>query len=170
MDIRERILKIFQQNRKNPNDVFNEDYFLTYLIPNPSQNHNLKFIHNSFKGNNRHNNFLNDIQIEFGICFSFKDKDKNYKLEEFIERVNNLILNKKASRAALNYRLKHIFHSGRFITQNLVILLFISFLWTINITTKIIAVLIFLTFNLGAIYFYQKEKKYLNKLKERIIN
>lgn len=169
MDIQERILKIFNQNRKNPNDEFIEDYFLTYLIPNPSQNHNLGFINNSFKGNNRHHNFLEDIQIEFGICFSNKDKDRNYKLEEFIERVTNLLSNKKASKAALTFRFKHMFHSSSFIYQNIVLLLFALLLWKINVFFKIIAVLIILIFNLGAIYFYQKERKYLTKLKEKIL-
>ena len=169
MDIRRTTIDIFQKNRSKKSEYFNEDYFLTYLIATPQQNHKIGHIHNSFDGNRRHNSFLDDIQLEFAICFSFKDKDKNYSLEKFISRIEELTNNKRATNSALNYRLNQKYGWHRLVIINLVFLIILFQGFKRNIILGVFLGTLVLGINLLSIFIYQKEKTYYQKLK-RIVD
>lgn len=99
-EIKDIILRIFNEERQKPDAVFSESHFLDFLtFPAHSKN----TIKNTFKGVRRYYRFMGKLELEFGICFSIPDLDKYYSIDciskKVIERINkrrgNLIILKR---------------------------------------------------------------------------
>ena len=100
-EIKEKILRIFNEKREKPNTDFDESHFLDYLTF-PAKNKGQ--IKNSFKGVRKYYRFMDSLEIEFSICFTLSDLDNPYysvaqltkKIQERIsKRKGNLIIIKQ---------------------------------------------------------------------------
>lgn len=100
---REKILELFEKHRAAPGSSFDESNFLDYLLSNPTSK---RAVYNSFRGLRRFNSFLEEVQSEFSICFSLKDREANYALSKFIERVAELREEPNSSLASLRNQIK----------------------------------------------------------------
>jgi len=161
---REIIIGIFEKHREVKYSSFDEEHFLDYLMAKPSGK---GAIHNSFCGLRRFNKFWNEIQLTFGICFSLKDRDKNYSLDDFVKRIEQLKNNPKSSRAALKYQMKFGFEWNIFISVNSILGAFIVWLFEFFPITALLTGVLFV-FNFKLIKLHLTEKKYLKKLEQKI--
>lgn len=163
-EVKHRILAIFEKHRKSPGVEFDENHFIDYLLPQPK---NKGAFRNSFSGLRRFNAFWDEIQLEFKVCFSLSDRDKNFSLDRFTTRVIELTLSKKSSVAALRRQMKFGFEWNIFIFGNL--LLFIPVPFLNKLTYLLYAYVAFIVFvNIMLINRYLKDKKYLQKLFDAI--
>ncbi len=105
-DIRQEILRLFEQHRAMKEASFDESHFLDYLLPDPKSR---RAIYNSFKGLRRYNAFLNAVQMHFGIYFSKADFDANYPLQKFVARVAELQASRRSSLSSYRTAQKHGF-------------------------------------------------------------
>jgi hypothetical protein len=96
--LRARILELFERHRQAPGTPFDEAHFLDFLLAAPKRR---RAVYDSFAGLRRYNAFLDDVQLELAVCYSFKDWDGNYPLDRFVARTAELIASPKSSRASL---------------------------------------------------------------------
>jgi len=104
---RERILALFEKHRAAPGTPYDESHFLDFLMSKPKGK---GAVYNSFRGLRRFNAFLDEVQYEFAICFSIKDREANYALEKFVARVDALEQSPRSSLASLKNQMHG--HSG----------------------------------------------------------
>lgn len=104
---RERILAMFEKHRAAPGAPYDESHFLDFLLAKPKKKGSL---YGSFRGLRRFNAFLDEVQYEFAICFSIKDREANYSLEKFVARVDALERSPRSSLASLKNQMQG--HSG----------------------------------------------------------
>ena len=163
-DIKQEILDIFNKYRQSSDADFKEENFLDHLIPQPKVSGAFR---NSFKGLRGYNKFLDEVQYEFGICFSIKDRETNYSLDNFSQRVIQLMKSKRSSLASLRNQMKQPFELNIFLTLNLVGLVSITLLWQFKIVAFVLIAMLFVI-NVKLIHFYLKEHSYLKKLEQKI--
>lgn len=84
---RNRILALFEKHRATPNAQYDDDHFLDFLLASPKQK---RAVYNSFRGLRRFNAFLDEVQNEFAVCFSIEDRDANYPIDKFVNRIQEL--------------------------------------------------------------------------------
>jgi hypothetical protein len=95
MATKDRILAIFHRVREDHNSSFEEKNFLQFLIrPNG------KSIDDSFKGKRYKNRFIDDIQMEFAICFANDFFEKKWNLADFVVYVE-----KRSQQPAVNLKM-----------------------------------------------------------------
>ncbi len=94
-DVRDKILFLFNQQRKKPDDIFDESHFMDFLKNPCYPRDSMK---NSFKGARTYYKFMDLLELEFKICFKLADLDRYYSLDgltkkvlERIEKVNSNI-------------------------------------------------------------------------------
>ena len=105
--------------------------------------------------------------MHFAICFSKKDRETNFSLEEFTQRVIKLKSSKRASLASLKNQMAQPFEINIFLILNLIGVFPIVFLWEYR-GVVLLLISLLLAINLKLAYFYMKESKYLKSLKSRI--
>jgi hypothetical protein len=159
-NLKDRILEIFNTHRKFPAQEFDENHFLDYLMDSPKVKGAFR---NSFSGLRRFNAFLNEIQLEFKVCFKLEDRDKNFSLDQFAHRVSELTESKKSSLAALRHQMKYGFEWRVFLILNAVLLLPISLFQSKTILIYGYAALV-VAANFVFVTLYLKQKNYLRKL------
>ncbi|MFK8281353.1 hypothetical protein [Capnocytophaga cynodegmi] len=93
-DLKEQILKIFSLCRKKANAPFEESHFMDFLLFPPSKKGQIR---NSFRGANKHGNFMRKIELEFGICFTLSDYDTTFSLDTFTQKVAERISKHKSN-------------------------------------------------------------------------
>jgi len=81
---RNAIILAFDKHRAQPNTPFDDSRFLDFLIAKPGEK---GCVRNSFRGLRRLNAFLNEIQYDYGVCFSLKDRETVYSLDNFIASI-----------------------------------------------------------------------------------
>lgn len=91
----ERLVAIFDRHRQTPGTPFDPAHFREYLLRAPG---NRGGIRNSFFGLRRLSAFIDDVQLDFGICFSLKDWESDQSLDRFVERIEQL---RRAPRGSL---------------------------------------------------------------------
>lgn len=84
IEIKEKILEIFKEERQKPDLYFEESHFLDFLTFPAHQKDNIK---NSFKGVKKYNQFMDRLELEFEICFTFPDRDKFYSVDKITKKV-----------------------------------------------------------------------------------
>ena len=156
---KEKIITIFEKYRKVPGAKYHEENFLDYWVAGPKQK---RAVYNSFSGLRRLNAFINEIQLEFSICFSEKDREANYSLDKLVSRIKELKASPNASLASLRNQMKHVADWNLLIVLNAII--FILSLWLKTLVSVILAVLI----NCGLLHFYISERNYKKRLFESI--
>ncbi|RED94141.1 hypothetical protein C7460_12282 [Marinoscillum furvescens DSM 4134] len=83
-ELKPHIIEIFQRNRQTPNADYDESRFLDYLLTAPASKNNIR---NSFKGVKRFHQFIDEVELKYGICFSTADLDRFYSLEQFTKKL-----------------------------------------------------------------------------------
>jgi len=98
MTIEGRIVELFERHREAPGKPYDETRFLDFLLAEPAGQGQL---HNSFRGLRRLNAFIEDVQLEFAVCFSLKDRGSNYSVNQFADRVAKLQQSPRGSMQSL---------------------------------------------------------------------
>ncbi len=111
LDVRDRILVLFNKERQTPNADFDKSHFLDFLSSPP---HSKDTIKNSFRGVRRYYRFMDSLELEFGICFSLSDLDRYYSVDSLTKKVlqridksrGNLMILKQRSEQKETYRIE----------------------------------------------------------------
>lgn len=122
--IKTKVLAIFNACRTQPESPFEPLHFMDFLVAPPSEKHQIR---NSFKGANKHGNFLRKIELAFGICFTLADYDTSFTLDEFVKKIEERI-HKKASNVKL---IKERMNEKNYFIFEIVMLLILSVLYYI---------------------------------------
>ena len=161
-----KVLELFEKHRNEPGAAFDELHFLDFLMSHPKDKGSFR---NSFSGLRRFNALWDEVQLEFGVCFSIKDRETDYSLEDFCERIEQLRNSKRSSTASLRNRAKdNRFEWNIFVFANLILIVLALFLSSL----KFIAAIFWLGIaylNYKLVDSYLKEKKYIRKLEGRVL-
>jgi len=163
-NVRERVLQIFEKYRATPGASYEESRFLDFLLAAPKRK---RAVYDSFGGLRRFNRFLDEIQYEFAICFSLKDREANYSLDAFVHRVMELQQSRRGSLASIDRQAKAGAGAQVLIVANLILVIAGVWLqdraWAIVLLAAIAVAL-----NASFFWFAWKAKAYLVRLRERI--
>ncbi|WP_282125252.1 hypothetical protein [Marinifilum flexuosum] len=102
-EIKDKILEIFKSQRKNPTVDFDESHFMDYLTYPAHPKNTIK---NSFKGVRKYYRFMDELELEFSICFSLQDLDKYYTVDKLSKKVLDRIKKGKGNNMILKRRLE----------------------------------------------------------------
>jgi hypothetical protein len=94
---RDQALAAFERFRAVPGAPFEESHFLDYLVANSARRGSTS----NGEGRRRLIDFIEAIQLEYGICFSLADLDRSFSLDAFVERANVLQASRRGSLASL---------------------------------------------------------------------
>jgi hypothetical protein len=163
---RAKVIELFEKHRATPGASFDEQHFLDFLLRSPTKT---RAVYDSFRGLRRFNAFINDVQLEFAICFSLKDRDANYSLSKFVERVVELEKSRRGSLMSLKNQRRAGAEWNLLVLANIVLLMIGAWLrtngWAMAILVAVAALL-----NVLFVRFVHKEKAYLAQLQARIEN
>lgn len=84
---RRRVLALFEKHRARPGAPYEERHFMEFLLP---ERMGRQTVTGGFQASRRLNAFMNDVQYEFAICFSARERHANHTLQGFVERVVEL--------------------------------------------------------------------------------
>ena len=107
VELRTRIIEIFERNRQVPGSYYDEINFLDYLITPPALKSNIK---NSFKGVRRYYRFFEEVELTFGICFSLSDQDRYYTLDQFVKKTEERLYKTRSNKQIIRRRLQEKGH------------------------------------------------------------
>lgn len=158
------VLELFEKHRKLPGEEFDPEYFFDFLVREPKGKGAFR---NSFRGLRRFNAFWDDVQLRFGVCFSVKDRETDYSLERFCERIEELQHSKRSSKASLRNRAKYGFEWSIFVFLNTILIgLAVAVSGIFLLATTIWVGIAYINYKLVASYL--KEKRYINILGSKI--
>lgn len=158
------VLELFEKHRKLPGEEFYPDYFFDFLMNKPKGKGAFR---NSFLGLRRFNAFWGEVQLRFGVCFSVKDRESDYSLNRFCERIEELKSSNGSSKASLRNRAKYGFERNVFVFGNAILVGFsLAVSGIFLLSTSIWIGLAYLNYKL--ITSYLKEKCYINMLEAKI--
>ena len=161
---RTRVTQLFEKYRATPGAPYDEAHFLDFLLANPKGN---GAVSNSFRGLRRFNAFLDDVQYEFGICFSLEDRDANYALDKFVERTIQLQQSRRGSLKSLDNQIKA--GAGWQVLVVADIIFLIAVVWLKNNVWALAAIgAVAVVVNGWFVWFAWRAKAYLVKLRARI--
>jgi hypothetical protein len=123
-DIRQEVLRLFEQHRAVKEARFDESHFLDYLLSEPKSR---RAVYNSFRGLRRYNAFLNAVQMHFGVYFSKADFDANYPLPKFVARVAELQASRRSSLSSFKSAQKHGFGWHVIVFANILAISLVAF-------------------------------------------
>ena len=166
-EIRARILEIFQEQRENPHLDFEENHILDFLLVKPITPGSIR---NSMRGLKAYNKFMQELQMEFAICFRIADKQMAYSLEGLVDRVIEMKENPRSSKAALRYQARQSLPWKFFFMIHLIGAFLAAFLYQKDWG------LVGLTFLLALLYLdvwtfwkHKQEKEYYVELAKRVL-
>lgn len=164
-EIKEKILKIFKEERQRPDLEFEESHFLDFLTFPAHSRNNIK---NSFKGVKRYYQFMDRLELEFSICFTLPDLDKTYSIDKITKKVVERIGKKRGNVMIIKQRTEQ--RETYYIEIILAALTIIIYtFWGIDIIS------IILTFAFGFAFYWIlsskiNDKLHNKKLKVKIMN
>jgi hypothetical protein len=161
---RTKVIELFEKHRAAPGAPYDEEHFLDFLLVTPKK---ARAIYDSFSGLRRYNAFVDDVQLEFAICFSLKDRESNYSLPKFVDRVIELEKSRRGSLASLKNQARAGAGWHVVVIANLVVLIVGVWLngsvWAILTLCGIAVVL-----NVLFVRFAWRGRAYLARLRARI--
>lgn len=161
-----RVLELFSKYRKSPGAEFDDSHFLDYLLDKPKGKGAFR---NSFSGLRRFNAFWDEVQLEFGVCFSINDRETDFSLEKYCDRIEQLCGSIRSSKASLRNRAKCGFEWNAFVFGNLLLVVLAFALkgfWGLSVLLLLGVIALNYTLVLGHV----KERKYLRELETRIVS
>lgn len=102
-DIRNAVIRLFEDARQVKDAPFEEDRFLAFLTAEPNTEGNRH--RDTFSGCGRFSRFIDAVQLERGVCFSNKELDRGYSLDAFVELVAGKVQDRTSSRLLAHKRL-----------------------------------------------------------------
>lgn len=154
VEIKDRILKVFNRKRERPDSSFEELYFLEYLTFPPKDKGKIK---NSFIGVRRFYRFMDNLELEFGICFTLSDLDNpNYSIDELTEKVKERIGKRKGNLIIIKQRISD---KENYYLEFLLLLI----LTVVFVNFKIHWISVILTVLIGVFFYWVTWSKMLNK-------
>jgi hypothetical protein len=123
---RERILALFEAHRETPGAKYDESRFLDFLLAEPARN---RAVYESRAGLRRFNDFVDQLQLEYSIHLSQKDRDAHYPAEAFVARVLELRETPRASLASFQQHARVEVNWIAIAITNALVLLPALFLW-----------------------------------------
>lgn len=163
-DITSRIVELFEAARATPGAEYDESHFLDFLLAEARVK---GAVRNSFRGLRRFNAFIETVQLEFGVCFSLKDLEANYSLDQFAKRTEELQGRPAGSKRSLQNQRRAGAGIGPMLVLNLILFfigLYVREIWWALILVVLIAAIA----NIRFIRFAKKRRSYLLELEERI--
>ena len=100
---RDKVVALFEKHRITPGAPYDENHFLDFILHEPKKK---RAVYDSFRGLRRFNAFIDEVQYEFAICFSLKDREANYSVDKFVDRVKELETSRRSSLASLKNQMK----------------------------------------------------------------
>lgn len=164
-EIKEKVLGIFHQHRQNPSLPFEEEYFLDFLLAKKIKQGSIR---NSFRGLAKYNRFMESLQMEYSICLKVEDKQKNYSLDELVEKVEERLAHPKSSQAAMRYLLRRPFEWKLFLFLNAFLITVASLSYRLPFLFMLILMLLILV-NGILINIHFREKRFAKNLAEKVL-
>ncbi|MFP9117129.1 hypothetical protein ACLI08_04985 [Flavobacterium sp. RNTU_13] len=164
-EIKERIIKVFLQERQDIHASYNTDNLFSYLIEPPAKKGTLK---NSFKGTKKYYRFMDGLELEFGICFRLAELEDEYSIDRLAKKINERLHKGSGNKKIIRERLKE---KHRYILEVILILIITGvYFWLgIHLISIVITVLC-----LGMMYWLVNSRVYTKrhdrKLAEIILN
>ena len=162
--VRDRLLQIYADHRQAPEAPFDEDRFINHLLEPPAGR---RQIGDSFAGTRRHVRFVYAVQAEFAVFFSNRDWETDFSLDQLVDRIRKLRSNPSGSmRSMKNARASY--------DVNVVIVLNVLVLSLAAISHGIrwlfaVLVVVWVVMNSWMVWFYRREKRYLDDLEVKIL-
>lgn len=161
---REKVVALFEKHRIKPGRPYDEDHFLDFLLHEPKKK---RAVYDSFRGLRRFNAFIDEVQYEFAVCFSLKDRDANYSLDKFVDRVKELETSHRSSLASLHNQIQAGPEWNLVVIVNFILLAVA--IWLRNNTWAIVALIGAAAFLNGSfLRFWRRTKRYNASLLSRI--
>jgi hypothetical protein len=161
---RDRIVALFEKHRMKPGTPFDEVSFLGFLLAKPKKK---RAVYDSFRGLRRFNAFIDEVQYEFAICFSQKDREANYSLDDFVDRIIQLEQSRRSSLASLNNQMKSGYGWSAMVVTD-----FFPLIAAISLRGSALAVAVFLgiaiALNVWFFRFMTRAKRYHERLLTKI--
>lgn len=161
---RAKVLELFEKHRAAPGAPFEEQRFIEFLLADPAKP---RAVYDSFRGLRRFNAFIYEVQLEFAICFSQKDREANYSLSKFVERVAELEHSRRGSLTSLNNQIRAGPGWKALIVANIVLLVIAAPAWRVG-WPVIIVILVAVLMNGVFMRFARREQAYFERLQARI--
>lgn len=164
IQIRTKILEIFQEVRQKPNSCFEESHFLDFLTFPPHRKDNIK---NSFRGVKQYYQFMKRLELEFEICFTLSDLDRSYSVDKITKKVTERIGKRRGNIMIIKQRndVKETYYMEIFL---IFLLALTYFVWGINL----ISIILTLAFGFTIFWILSSKinnKKHDKKLKLKIL-
>jgi len=164
-EIKEKILKLFNEERQRSDIEFEESHFLDFLTFPAQSKNNIK---NSFKGVKKYYRFMNRLELEFSICFTLPDLDKMYSIDKITKKVIERIGKRRGNVIIINQRINQ--KENYYIEIFLITLLIVAYtFWGINL----ISIILTLVFGFVIYWILSSKinsKRHDQKLKVKIMN
>lgn len=160
LTVRDEVLAMFEKRRKTPGAPFDSEHFLDYLLEAPKQT---RAVYNSFLGLRRFNAFIDEVQLHFSIYFSVGDREANYSLSKFVERVEFLQTSRRSSLASLRNQLKRGFGWNVAVVLNFLLLVSLAAFHR-NLIAVIMLFALAVLVNGGLLRFYLSDRAYKKRL------
>tara|TARA_R110000765_G_scaffold179954_1_gene285771 strand:+ start:1100 stop:1606 length:507 start_codon:yes stop_codon:yes gene_type:complete len=164
-EIKSKILEVFESERNSPGLDFEESRFMDFLTSPPKKN-----LKNSFRGARKYYRFMDSIEYEFGICFSYADLDKTYSVNKLTKKVIARIKKKKGNNMVLKRRKEENGKEKYYLEIVLLLILAGQFYWLgigwTTILTSIFFGMIIYWIVSSKIYSLKQSKRMTERLKK----
>ena len=164
-EIKSRILEVFESERNSPGLDFEGSRFMDFLTSPPKKN-----LKNSFRGARKYYRFMDSIEYEFGICFSYADLDKTYSVNKLTKKVIARIKKKKGNNMILKRRKEENGKEKYYLEIVLLLILAGQFYWLgigwTTILTSIFFGMIIYWIVSSKIYSLKQSKRMTERLKK----
>jgi hypothetical protein len=90
-DLRDRLLRIFEQTRQAPGTPYEAGRLLAFLTEPPARTG--RRVADTFPGRRRFVRFMHAVQLETGVCFTLEDWERGFGLDD----LTNLVAAKMAT-------------------------------------------------------------------------
>jgi hypothetical protein len=161
---RQTVLELFERHRASPGTPFDEKHFVDFLLAKPK---GVRAAYDSFAGLRRFNRFIDDVQYEFGVCFSMSDREAVYSVDKFVARINELQQSRKGSLTSLKNQ-QNAGAGWAVIVLIDILLLYIALLFWNSKWVMSSFVLSAATITIVFAAFSRNDAKYLKRLRIRI--
>jgi hypothetical protein len=158
---RDIVLELFERHREAPGEPFDESRFLDYLLASPR---GARAVRNSFSGLRRFNAFIDDVQLEFSICFSVRDREAHYSVQKFVDRVGVLKRSRRSSLASLRNQQANGFGWSTVFWLDLFAVILLLIVLAVSRTLAAAAAVLLAAGNLGILRLYLRERAYQERL------
>jgi hypothetical protein len=163
--VEQRVLALFERHRATPGAPYEAARFLDFLLADPRKK---RAVHDSFRGKWRFHAFLDDVQMEFGICFNTADRDADPSLERFVARVEELRGSRRSSLASLRHVRQQRFGLPPVIFLHLFGFAAVAIAWRLWAPLALVPLLAILAADAWLAWWWRRDRAYVERLAARL--